>query len=383
MKKSDVKNMILQLVEETGRFPQLGELADALQITRYQAQRVLALMVEDGFLVRTPNHWYRVKEADTPADPSGIPTVRFMANTERFAAAIKKAGTIINKTEHKLRQVVHRGESGDPVLGIIRWSMAVIGMGAAVISVYYTSVWMFEFLPGILAFTLSSIMVGFSVMAFEVIVAFLAGRVTDHWARWGLSAGFLLLWLVVTVFSITSTVAGQYNRHVQTIEAAAGSDEGRAAGVVRWSTIQEQKTEITQRIQDKREQLRQLNTLVAGVGDLETREAHGRMYVDTQWRIQQAEKAIDGLTTELDRVREAERAEMARDPGVAGRTRAAGTLPDFYTWVAQVLAVDRDRAQFWVYLFPAVFVDLIAPVALGLAFFIGRKKAPGETPTRG
>jgi hypothetical protein len=46
----------------------------------------------------------------------------------------------------------------------------------------------------------------------------------------------------------------------------------------------------------------------------------------------------------------------------------------FYSWLAKVLGISKDIAQFWMSLFPAIFVDIISPSALAIAFFMGKNE---------
>ena len=93
----------------------------------------------------------------------------------------------------------------DFILISVRILMAIIGIGAVILSIYYTYVWLAEFLNMFLALLLSTIMIAFSVMAFEVMVIFWQNK------QRGVIPLFCLLWLVVLIFSMISTIAGQYN----------------------------------------------------------------------------------------------------------------------------------------------------------------------------
>ena len=254
--------------------------------------------------------------------------------------------------------------------------MSLIGVGAAVISVYYTTIWLLEFLPIAFALLLSSIMIGFSIASFETVILFMSGEVTkSRWVKVSIATGFILLWVVVSFFSIMSTVAGQYNKHVSNLrdQAKAGISTGRA----QWGILQEQKAELQKRLSDYQKQVTTLTNIMDGMGSVEARKNNAGVWAESQWRLQKANEQMSRIASDLDKVREQERTQIEESRKSGVLLSLAGDLkqvPDFYGWMSTIVKVDRDKVQFWLALFPAVFCDVMGPIGIAMGLFLRRKK---------
>jgi len=256
----------------------------------------------------------------------------------------------------------------------IQIGMGIIGAGAAIISMYYTSIWLFEILPIFFGFILALIMVSFSILAFEVVILFLSGRLNKHWTRWPIAICFLCLWILVGTFNITNTVAGQYNMHIKNTADRTESIKSDNPGRVEWQGIQDRKKEITLRMKEKREQISSLQGLYSSMGSLETRTKYGKTWNDTSRQIREAEKALDRLMKDQEIIRSDEKLLIAKYPGIIGENGEVKTASDFYGWIAGVLKKDRDIIQFLLSLVPAVFCDLVSPFSVAIFLFLRNEK---------
>jgi hypothetical protein len=257
---------------------------------------------------------------------------------------------------------------------VIQVCMGVIGIGASIISIYYTAVWLVEFLPVAFALLLSSIMVGFSVSAFETVILFLSGQVAkSRWTKIFIASGFAVLWIIVSCFSIMSTVAGQYNKHIANIreQTRTGVESGKAS----WSILQERKADLIKRMAEHRQQTGILNQLLSGMGDIKSRTDNTQLWNETQYRLSEANKEIMKTSDELNKIRSEEERQIkeSKRSGTILSSTGSETLPDFYGWLAGIFKAQRDWIQFIMSLFPAVFVDIISPVGVALALFLRNK----------
>lgn len=293
-------------------------------------------------------------------------SLRFQANTSG-----KKIETVEKKKKNKKLEE-RMALYGMPVY-IIQVLMGIIGSGAAVISIYYTSIWLIEFLPFGLALLLSSIMVGFSVSAFEAIILFLSGQVTkSRISKMSIVSGMAVLWIIVTFFSIMSTVAGQYNKHVSNLKVEAKS--GVSTGKIRWSLLKERKHDIRKRLSEYRQQTSVLNKIISGMDDVESRLKNSGLWYESQYKLRKANKQISALSKKMGVVRKEERALLkeSRKEGIL-LSNSKKDIPNFYGWLAKILGVAEDKVQFIMSLFPAIFVDLIAPVGIAMSLFLRNK----------
>lgn len=412
MRKKDVKEAINSLVNQHNRFPKISELAAALGISNNQAQQCMKALVDDGFLIRQGN-WYRIAPVAVPVPSQHLTSPHTVSGRvgndgrEALRAAVKKelleqvheiteeefemytetegfedipesipAILAELSPEEPLPQVPVPVMSSDLTVLGIQIAMGIIGGGAAIISMYYTAVWLFEFLPVFFALILSGIMVGFSILAFEVVILFLSGRF-KHWTRWVIAGSFIILWLLVSAFSITSTVAGQYNEHMKNTVSQTQQQQSNTPGRVEWAGIQDRKEELQLRMKEKREQLASLQQLYSSMGSLEARTKNGKTWQDTSWKMTQAEKSLDVLSKEQEQLRQSEKELVVKYPGIIGNDGQVKNIPDFYGWAAGVLKKERDIVQFLLSLIPAVFVDIIAPFSIAIAIFL-KRRGPAE-----
>ena len=362
--RDEVFQAISSGVRKYQRFPKKEELIDELDGMEPEVlDVVMSDLAADNKLVEDEEGWYLFAPKKKP-EPPIIPEAVIRRTTKPASVTARPRKTKIDK-----------GKSvyGVPVY-IIQAVMAVIGIGASIISVYYTTVWLLEFLPAAFALLLSGIMVGFCVTAFETVILFMSGYVTEgRVTKVVISLGFIFLWLVVTAFSIMSTVAGQYNRHVDNLREY--SKQGASVAHSQWLILQEQKTELQSRLSEYRDQMKVLNNIMKSMGDLESRSGNNKVWHETQFRLQNVGKQMSDLSIELDKVREKEREQISESRKTGAVLHgSAEDIPDFYGWMSKVTGADRDKVQFWMSLFPAVFVDIIAPVSLAIALFLRRRK---------
>lgn len=413
MDKNQVKQRIRQAAaKHDGKFPPLWAIAEALDIPFYKVKPVLSALVADGWLIRKGNWhrfadpartpgvhvvegtagvrfpretkeespWTNIPDVEAPTEPVqdlalpvGPRPVQCLSQTVAVGIGIPNESEIPQDASDapvnpKANPPVHHFSRDWPVL-VIRALMVVIGLGAAVMSTYYTTFWLMEFLPTVLAVILGSIMVFFSVIAFETILIFAQNR------QWPAVVAFILIWVVVAAFSIVSTIAGQYNQHQRALVRTSVENVETTTSRLQLQSIREQRAELVTRAESKRNQIASLNKILASVSDIEQRAQFGRSWADTQAQITAAERALTGLQKEIDATRADERELLAAAPtALAADPLSVSAAPDFYTWLAGVLRISRDLSQFWLSLFPAIFIDVIAPAALAVSMFLARKK---------
>jgi len=256
---------------------------------------------------------------------------------------------------------------------IIQAVMGVIGIGASIISIYYSYLWMKDFLPFVLSVLFAFIIVSFSIFAFETIIIFLSGEITDKkWIKIGVTSGFLVLWGIATFFSIASTVGGQVNKNLQKVElksVSAGKNNQEQLKILR-----EQKADLKESLSEYRKQIKTYNDILSGMNSMKTRYENKQGWNDVNYKLQEAQKDIQKIVVEMDGVRNQERKILEESKGKNSvvESKSAGDM-DFYIWMAAVLGVGADKIQFVLSLFFAIFIDLIAPTSLSIALFLRNK----------
>ncbi|MFW9871918.1 MAG: hypothetical protein ACFFG0_02375 [Candidatus Thorarchaeota archaeon] len=390
--KHAVKKIINGIIRKKGRFPTLQEMCDALNFSAEQTYKYMEALEEDGYLekigswytfpiqmepktkftkedlyksfVNLENNGYTRSTQDHEFDKKNIEEkVKVSIPTETIIKANKNLSLLKNKKLY-----------GVPVY-IVQLLMGIVGSGAAIISVYYTTVWLFEFLPWGFALLLSSIMVGFSISAFETIILFMSGQVTkSKISKVSITIGFIVLWIIVSAFSIMSTVAGQYNKHVDNLRQEEMKEDHSTNAT--YTLLKEQKQDLKKSLNEYQKQATNLNNILSGMSDIESRTKNDALWRNSQYRLNLVNRNIRRIRKNLNKIILEEKKiiiESKKSRILLVGVSSKKEIPNFYGWLAIIFKISSDKVQFIMSLFPAIFVDIIAPVGIALALFLRNK----------
>lgn len=236
------------------------------------------------------------------------------------------------------------------LINYLRYVLLVIGFGAIYMSVYYSYEWLNDFLSPFKAAMLASIMVMFAVSAFELIILFRKEK------KYYLVILFSFLWFIVTIFSMISTVAGQYNVRIADLTERYQNQSLKEKQVQDKIDYKEQKAELRSTLADLRKDnnyyQKQLNRI-----NIKENE---KQYRYLSWNLRRVQNRIEKILKELDSLRTSGKFEKV----IHKRP------PDFYLWVASLFGWKPDMIQFWLSVFPAVFIDLVAPISVAVFMFV-------------
>ncbi len=339
---SKLRYLIQKHYEVRGEFPKIDWLASKMKLSRGVVVNLLRELEQEGFISR--NHaQYFLNQKPAKKEPAPPPPT-------------------IKEVREKVKDV------NWPIL-LIRIVMAVVASGAAVMSLYYTANWLFDFLPPILAWMLSGIMILFSVFAFEAIVyAWQTGR------KW-LSFVLAFPWIVAVLFSMTSTVAVQYNSQISAQEnkkvySRQKEANDRSAAIL---------DNLTRDLESKRARLtRELDTYQEELEEYASKEERveedrNNFYWDAYRKVQRTKEELKGVEEELAELREKQLKSVEE-----GEEPEEIYVPSFFAWIESLFGIRGDMVQFWLSVFPAIFIDIIAPLALAIALFLHKKSKEGE-----
>jgi hypothetical protein len=180
---------------------------------------------------------------------------------------------------------------------------------------------------------------------------------------------------MVTFFSIFSTIAGQYNKFV--INLQEETKQGIDTSKLEWESLQEQKTDLRNRLKEYRENVKTYTEISKTMIGLENRTENDKTWAENQYRLRKANEEVGRLLKELDKIRKEEKIQIQKSKNkgiILGVTQDSKNVVNFYGWIARVLGIDKDRAQFFMSLLPAIFVDFISPIGISLALFLRSKE---------
>ncbi len=337
-----IKNLLRNHCKTTqGKFTKMEWLQKWTGLKQYKVVEALRILEAERFLTRNYNQ-YRIN----PESP----------------------------TIQKQSIEIPRQSKRDILLIVIRIVMAIIGMGAAYLSMHYTRMWLLEFLSPFLSTLLSSIMILFSVASFETILIFWANRKIFP------IVVFSIVWVVVLLFSIMSTIAGQYNARISSREEITVERTEVAHTRMELETYEVEERELMENLAEKRVELKASSVLFSQFDTLEKRKEDWRFYWNIKKAMDDSTVKIESIQIQLKEIREKKRSLLEQSRKTAGIVKGTEELvyASFYMWLGIVLKVKPMLVQFWLSVFPAIFIDVIAPLSISISLFLNKWRKENE-----
>jgi hypothetical protein len=232
-------------------------------------------------------------------------------------------------------------------------SVGLYGISALtfILSVYFTGLWFTSMFNLFIAGAISVSMVSYMVLSPQAAM-FVKGAVKiPLWATFA----------IALVFSMGSTVAGQYNQLTVNIDVNSVNDRALI------DSLDEEVQALTLSIEADRQQ-RQIH--------LDTMASLSEDRIENSGFIRTERSRIDALNVSIaeKEARIAELRERKRAELEAGSVGATEERVDFYSWLAGMFGISAEQMEFWVSALPAVFIDIIAALSLNLALSLRRQK---------
>lgn len=222
------------------------------------------------------------------------------------------------------------------------------------LSIYFTGLWFTKMFSLVIAGSISVSMVVYMVLSPQA-VRYVKGIV---------KAPLWVSFAIALVFSMGSTVAGQYNKLTENVDIGATNER------VLLKLLRQEESELLASIEVDRDQQRFHQTTLerlSGSAD-ERKENSGYIWTERN-KVNELAEAISTKQERLTVVREDIRKELVR-----GSTGATEERKDFYSWLAALLKIEKNMLEFWVAALPAVFIDIIAALSLNIALSVRRKE---------
>lgn len=333
----EIKEAVLRYHRHKNSFPKIDWLMTKLNLSRGNIVTLLRILEQQNFIIRKYSNYY------------------LNDNQPKI---------ITNIEQKKTKQL-------DWQILIIRFIMGVTGIGASFLSIYYTKIFADQFLPPILSIILSCIMVLFSVFMFDIII------ITSTNKNWLLLFSLSALWLLTISLSMYSTVHGQYNSKI------IGKKQDKI-GIIKiesnkflWESMKKQEKEIEELIDLKEIDLKNTQKLLKEFDDLEKRTEKWRIYWNTVSQRDEAQKTILLLRGQLKEIRDKKISfiETVKDTGYTDSTTIKKVY--FADWLAKMFPFDPEMIRFTIYTSYAIFIDVIAPIAIAASMFLRRKEKNG------
>lgn len=338
---SKLRYLIGRYYQHKEKFPSIDWLKKQMNISKNALIALLRSLEEDGYISRN-YAVYRVEEKPP----------------------VKEKAPVVKEVEEKVQKVKEKIKTMNWAVTLIRVVMAVVAVGAIVMSLYFTAQWLMSFLSSVLSWMLSGIMILFSVFAFDIIIYVWNDR------KW-LSGILVLPWLLCILFSITSTVAVQYNSRIETFTSEKvykHTQEVKTRSMAVWEEqiedLKEQRTALNKELTIYQKELSEYAS-----EEKRIEEGKNNFYWDAYGKIQRIKKQINDINGEIKIIqnRMLNTVEESAD-------ETETYTPSFFAWIESMFGVSGDKIEFWLSVFPAVFIDIIAPLAMAIALFLHKRK---------
>lgn len=233
---------------------------------------------------------------------------------------------------------------------VFKIALALIGSGATYMSILYSTEWLLSFLSPFNATLLALIMVVYAVGSFELIILLYKKYL------W-MSVIFGILWILVTGFSMMSTVAGQYTKRVEEIQSQYSDKVEKTQSDNELTTWSDKKAKYENDLDKLDKEYNRIQTILAGF-DLNKTESNYKLYRNLNWQLHVIKKDRKKLSESYIIHIDSKPEEIVEKEEV-----------NFYKWLSNIFKVKADALQFWLSLFPAIFIDLIAPFSFAVVMF--------------
>jgi len=328
MNKREAKEAIIELINFYGKLPELNVIASRLQMNIQDTQKILEAL-----------DFMEVKE---------------------------KPKKVVRKKKTQKREI-------DVFLIIIRSLLGCVSIIASGLSLYFTALWVNEFFAIELAYCLSAAMIIFSVLAFQLII-FIYNNYKKR-SKIILIISLSILWIIVIFFSMFSTVVGQYNLRAVSREQEIREQPTRVISLQVLEQLEIQLSEIDIEIQARRDVRAAQQRIIDEIASLPLAEQiEYQARYNTAWtQLNSMSGVINGLT-EQRAVIQSRIQELLVSQEDAIIAEEVAVVRDAYQWVADQVHGDKYTIEFVMSIFPALFIDIIAPIGAAGALFLRRRK---------
>jgi len=260
--------------------------------------------------------------------------------TKEKAPIIKKPSTVVREAQESTKK--------PNIVTVLRSFLVLLTVMAFTLSVYFTGLWFSGRFNIIISGLISLSMVLFMVISPQTI-----RYVKNPLVKTVVVFAFLISLL----FSMGSTIAGQYNKTSEKLEAEPDK-------AYQFNQLLNSEGEIVQLIKDAQEDKAIHQASITLLSSTEESRVKNWQSIATERKyIDSFDKRIDGLREELKNVRDSK-----INNGIIEEKR------DFYLFISGLTGMEKSFTEFLISAMPAIFIDLIAALCLNLALFIKPKE---------
>lgn len=217
-------------------------------------------------------------------------------------------------------------------------ALLLTSFGSMYISTVHTANYLFAYVDKVSAILMSTVITIYCSSAFEIVILFFDKK------RYILSFVFSLLWLLVIIFSMVTTVSIFYDNYNFSVVNLQESTKEVNSARAELSLLQKREKALTEEIKFKQQ-------------DITYRQA--REYSTTAVRLE-----LDELQKQLQQVLEQQQEIASKQPDALKQESEIKTRDNFFVFLSRWLHCNDEILEFIMSTLGAVFINLISPFSV-------------------
>ncbi len=255
---------------------------------------------------------------------------------ERSSGDNEETRTELDKQEEIKGKIENGNVSDGRAVGFIIALLAFTSLISGYISTLHTATYLYDYVDMISAWLMSASVTAYNATAFEVSVIFKSKK------RYGLTFVFIMLWGMVTLFSMSTTVSVFYDRFNFTETQIAEENKQADSNKLALELLQKKESDLRESIEFKKK-------------DIEYRQE--RDYATTAVR-NELTKLQEELQTNLTE----QQSILETTPEITEETLKR--KESLFAFLGRILHIEGGVLEFIMSTLSAIFVNLIAPLSL-------------------
>ena len=255
---------------------------------------------------------------------------------ERSSGDNEETRTELDKQEEIKGKIENGNVSDGRAVGFIIALLAFTSLISGYISTLHTATYLYDYVDMISAWLMSASVTAYNATAFEVSVIFKSKK------RYGLTFVFIMLWGMVTLFSMATTVSVFYDRFNFTETQIAEENKQADSNKLALELLQKKESDLRESIEFKKK--------------------------DIEYR-QERDYATTAVRTELNKLQEELQTNLTEQQSILETTpeiteEILKRKESLFAFLGRILHIEGGVLEFIMSTLSAIFVNLISPLSL-------------------
>ena len=275
------------------------------------------------------------RSASEDSLPSAEPE-SFEEVQERSSGDNEETRTELDKQEEIKGKIENSNVSDGRAVGFIIALLAFTSLISGYISTLHTATYLYDYVDMISAWLMSASVTAYNATAFEVSVIFKSKK------RYGLTFVFIMLWGMVTLFSMATTVSVFYDRFNFTETQIAEENKQANSNKLALELLQKKESDLRESIEFKKK--------------------------DIEYR-QERDYATTAVRTELNKLQEELQTNLTEQQSILETTpeiteETLKRKESLFAFLGRILHIEGGVLEFIMSTLSAIFVNIISPMSL-------------------